>query len=164
MCCLWFAHDCTLVGDSSRCSEEIVKISNCAFQCFFLIFFFLLLLLSLFNQTMDCCKGNLGKTALCRAECVKTFQSPTVPSWANCSVGLVVKVPASRAADLGLNTHLHCGNFSRSSHTSDLKISNPARRLTLQGQHWDWFAWCQYTVARWGRKFDLQVLSQCVSM
>ena len=29
-----------------------------------------------------------------------------------------------------------------------------ARRLALQGQCWDWSARCQYTVTRWGRKFD----------
>ena len=39
----------------------------------------------------------------------------------------------------------------------------PARRLALQGQHWDWLARCQYTVTGWGRKFDLQLLSQCGS-
>ena len=27
----------------------------------------------------------------------------------------------------------------------------------------DWSAWCQYTVTGWGRKFDLQLLSQCGS-
>ena len=40
----------------------------------------------------------------------------------------------------------------------------PARRLVLKGQHWDWLAWCQYTVTGWNRMFDLQLLRQCVSM
>ena len=39
----------------------------------------------------------------------------------------------------------------------------PARRLALQGQHWDWSARCQYTVTGWGWKVDLQLLSQCGS-
>ena len=39
----------------------------------------------------------------------------------------------------------------------------PARRLALQGQRWDWFARCQCTVTEWGKKFDLQLLSQCGS-
>ena len=37
----------------------------------------------------------------------------------------------------------------------------PARRLAFLGQRWDWSARCQYTVTGWGRKFDLQLLSQC---
>ena len=40
---------------------------------------------------------------------------------------------------------------------------NPARRLALKGQHWDWSARCEYTVTGWGRTFDLQLLSQCGS-
>ena len=36
----------------------------------------------------------------------------------------------------------------------------PARRLALQRQRRDWLARCQYTVTRWDRKFDLQLLSQ----
>ena len=35
--------------------------------------------------------------------------------------GLVVKASASRAEDLGLISRLGCGDFSGSSHTSDLK-------------------------------------------
>ena len=42
----------------------------------------------------------------------------------------------------------------------------PAMRLALQGQCWDWFAWCQYVrirmAIRW--ELDLQLLSQCDSM
>ena len=41
-----------------------------------------------------------------------------------CLVGQVVKVSASRAADLGFESHLR-QDFSRSSHTSDLKIGTP---------------------------------------
>ena len=39
----------------------------------------------------------------------------------------------------------------------------PAWRLALYGQRWDWSAQCQCTVTGWGRKFDLQLLSQCGS-
>ena len=39
----------------------------------------------------------------------------------------------------------------------------PARRLALKGQRWDWSARWQYTVTGWGRKSDLQLLSQCGS-
>ena len=40
----------------------------------------------------------------------------------------------------------------------------PARHLALQGQHWDWLAWCQYSVTGWDRKFDLLLLSRYGSM
>ena len=72
-------------------------------------------------------------------------------------VGPVVKVSASRAGDPEFDSPLRRVDFSRSSQTSDC----PARRLALQGQHWDWSARCRYTVAARGRKFDLQLLSQC---
>ena len=39
----------------------------------------------------------------------------------------------------------------------------PTRCLPLQGQCWDWSARCQYTATGWGRKLDLQLLSQCGS-
>ena len=49
-------------------------------------------------------------------------------------VGLVVKASASRAADPGLSSRLRCGDFSMSSHASDLKIGTSV--ATLPG------AWC----------------------
>ena len=81
-------------------------------------------------------------------------------------VGLVVKASASRAEDPEFESRLR-GDFSGSSHTSDLKNWHssgcPARRLALKGQRWDWLARCQYTVTGWDGKFDLQLLSQCGS-
>ena len=81
-------------------------------------------------------------------------------------IGLVVKASALGAEDPVFESRLR-QDFSGSSHTSDLKIchssSYPARCLALQGQRWDWSARCQYTVAGWGRKCDLQLLSQCGS-
>ena len=44
-------------------------------------------------------------------------------------VGLVVKVPASRAEDPGFNSHLRRGAFFGSRHTRDLKISTPVAAL-----------------------------------
>ena len=49
-------------------------------------------------------------------------------------VGLVVKESASRADDPGLDSRLHRGSFSESSHTSDLESGTPV--AILQG------AWC----------------------
>ena len=43
--------------------------------------------------------------------------------------GLVVKASASRAEDPGFNSCLHRGDFSRSSHTSDLTIGTPVATL-----------------------------------
>ena len=40
----------------------------------------------------------------------------------------------------------------------------PAICLLQLGQSWDLLALCQYTVTGWGRKFDLQLLSQCSSV
>ena len=45
------------------------------------------------------------------------------------SVGLVVKMSASRAADLGFSSRLCCGHFSGLCHTSDLKIGTPVATL-----------------------------------
>ena len=44
-------------------------------------------------------------------------------------VGLVVKSPASRAADLGFDSRLRRGDLSGSSHTSDLIIVTPVATL-----------------------------------
>ena len=44
-------------------------------------------------------------------------------------VGQVVKVSASSAADSGFDSRLRRGHFSRSSHTSDLKIGTPVATL-----------------------------------
>ena len=81
-------------------------------------------------------------------------------------VGLVVKVSASRAEDPGFKSHLR-RDFSRWSHTRDLKIGTPVATLPgawqYRGQRWDWLARCQYTLTGWGRKFDPQLLSQCGS-
>ena len=81
-------------------------------------------------------------------------------------VGLVVKASASRAEDPGFESSLRRDFFGVESyqwlkhwHSSRY----PARRLALQGQHWDWSARCQYTVTGWGRKLDLQLVSQCGS-
>ena len=46
-------------------------------------------------------------------------------------VGLVVKASAARAEDSGFDSRLCRGEFSGSSHTSDLKIGTPV--ATLQG-------------------------------
>ena len=79
-------------------------------------------------------------------------------------VGLVVKASASRAKDPGFESRLRRDFFGVESyqwlknwHSSGY----PARRLALEGQRWDWSARCQYTVTGWGRKSDLQLLSQC---
>ena len=50
-------------------------------------------------------------------------------------VGLVVKVSASRAEDPGFDSHLHCGDFLGSNHTSDLKIGTP---VATQPGAWRW--------------------------
>ena len=44
-------------------------------------------------------------------------------------VGLVVKVSASRAADLGSVPRFRCGSLFRSSHTSDLNAGTPVATL-----------------------------------
>ena len=77
-------------------------------------------------------------------------------------VGLVVKVSASRVEDLGFDSCLQCGDFSRSSYTSGLKIGTTV--AALPGANWDWLARCWYTVTRWGRIFNLQLLLQSCSM
>ena len=63
------------------------------------------------------------------------------------------KASASRAVDLGLIPHLHCGSFSWSSHTSDFKMGTTVdclvSRLALQGQRWNLLVQCQYTVTWW---------------
>ena len=41
-----------------------------------------------------------------------------------------VKVSDSRAADPGFHSCLHCGDFSRWSHTSDFKIGTPVATLS----------------------------------
>ena len=46
----------------------------------------------------------------------------------HCLVGLVVKASASRVDDPGFESSL-CRDFSRSSHTSDLKIGTPVAAL-----------------------------------
>ena len=43
-------------------------------------------------------------------------------------IGLVIKVPASTAADPGFNSHL-CQDFSGLSHTSGLKTGTPVATL-----------------------------------
>ena len=49
--------------------------------------------------------------------------------------GLVVKTYSSRAADPGFHSHLHW-YFSKSSHTSDLKIGTPVATLPGAGAGW----------------------------
>ena len=41
----------------------------------------------------------------------------------------MVKASTSKAADPGFDSHLHFGDFSGSSHTSDLKIGTPVAFL-----------------------------------
>ena len=60
-------------------------------------------------------------------------------------VGLVVKVPASRAEDLGCESRLR-RDFSGSRYTSDFKIGTPVATLSGARSAWDWSARCQYTV------------------
>ena len=40
----------------------------------------------------------------------------------------------------------------------------PAKCLVIKGKRKDWLARCRYTVTGWGRKFDLQLSSQCGRM
>ena len=67
------------------------------------------------------------------------------------------KPSAYRARNMGSQQALHhvlpvADNwYARSYH---------AMCLVLKCQHWDWLAWCQYTVTGWDSKFDLQLLSQ----
>ena len=49
----------------------------------------------------------------------------------DCLVGLVVKTPASRAADRGFDSRLRRGDFSGTSTTSNSKLSTPV--VTLPG-------------------------------
>ena len=44
-------------------------------------------------------------------------------------IGLAVKASASRAEDLGVDSHLRSGGFSRLSHASDFKIGTPVATL-----------------------------------
>ena len=60
-------------------------------------------------------------------------------------IGLVVKVSASKAEDPWFDSCLHCGDFSGSSHTCDLKIGTPVATLP-EAWSWDWSAGCGYTV------------------
>ena len=82
-------------------------------------------------------------------------------------VGLVVRASVSRAAEPWFELRFVREDFCGPGHTSDLKdwhsSGYPARRLALSVQHWDWSAWCQYTVTCWDRKCDLQLLSPCGS-
>ena len=58
----------------------------------------------------------------------------------DCLVGLVVKLSASSAADPGFDSRFRRGDFSRLSHTGDVKIGTPV--ATLPG------AW-HYRVSAW---------------
>ena len=77
-------------------------------------------------------------------------------------VDQVVKASVSRVEDLWKESHLQW-DFSVSSHTIYLEIGTPV--ATLPGAWRErvrtWSG--QYTVTEWGRKFDLQLLSQCGS-
>ena len=83
--------------------------------------------------------------------------TPTICCSCDRLAGLVVKASASRAEDPGFESRLW-QDFSRSSHTGDLKIGTPV--ATLPG------TWHHKVSAGtgWGGKFDLQLLSQCGSM
>ena len=103
------------------------------------------------------------------AFCVLLFCTGICGAWSlviDRLVGLVVKASASRAEGPGFESRLGRDFFGvesyqwlKNCHSSGY----PARRLALQGQHWDWLARCQYTVTGWGRTLDLQLLSQCGS-
>ena len=77
--------------------------------------------------------------------------------------GLVVKASASRAEDPGFEFRLRRGDFSESSHTSDLKIDSPV--VTLPGAlRYGIHAgtgWPGVSALGEVRKFNLQLLSQC---
>ena len=85
----------------------------------------------------------------------------------NCLIGLVVKVSALGVEYSEFESCLRRGDFSGSSHTSDLKIGTQVATLPGAWRHrvsaGTGFARCQYIVTGWGRKFDLQLLSQCDS-
>ena len=71
------------------------------------------------------------------------------PCQRNRLIGLVVKAPASRAADPWFDSRLWCGDFSVSSHSSDLKIGTPVATLPGSGLglagpesvYCDWVRW-----------------------
>ena len=54
---------------------------------------------------------------------------PTASPFLDCLVGLVVKASASRAEDPGFDSSLRHGDFSGSTHSSDLKIGTPVATL-----------------------------------
>ena len=62
-------------------------------------------------------------------------QQASVFTWVNRLVGLVAKTSASRTADLGFDSHLPHGDFSRLSHTSDLKLGTPLATLPGTWHH-----------------------------
>ena len=78
----------------------------------------------------------------------------------------MVKASVLRAGDPRFDSRLCHGDFYKSSNTSDLKLGTPVttRCLRCRVSARDWLAWCKYTVTGYGRKFDLQLLSQCGSM
>ena len=67
-------------------------------------------------------------------------------------VSPVVKASAPGAEDPEFDFRLRRGDFSWSSHISDLKIDTPvatlpgAWRMALWDRRWDWLARCQYIV------------------
>ena len=72
-------------------------------------------------------------------------------AFCNRLIGLVVEVFTLRVTDPGFDSCL-CWDFSRSSHTSELKVGTWV--ATLQGAwHYRVSARCQYTVTGWDRKF-----------
>ena len=81
------------------------------------------------------------RACMCMCVCVCVYQENTINPLYHL-VGLVVKASASRVADPRFDSGSG-RDFSRSSHTTNLKNLF----LMLQGQCWDWSAWCQYTVA-----------------
>ena len=64
-------------------------------------------------------------------------------NWHHRLVGLVVKMSASRADDPGFDSRSRCGDFSRSSHTSDLKNVTPVAPLPGAWRYrvWDGIGW-----------------------
>ena len=73
-------------------------------------------------------RGGPGSNATGSSSTLQSHECNSMFLLPNHLVGLVGKASASRAVDLGFDSHL-CQDFSRSSHTSDLKIGSPVATL-----------------------------------
>ena len=79
----------------------------------------------------------------------------------HCLIGLVVQASVSRMEDPEFKFCLRCGNFCGLSHTSDLEIRTPVATLALGVVE---SGLPDGSILNLGRKFDLQLPSQCGSM